>query len=556
MSFFDTTTVGTIINRTVVDRENIDYQQAYFGQFVYFAILQLVSILFLIGISSGFMFIVFVVGLGIFFKRVAGLLLLVNEFRKLTQIALGPMTSNIVECVNGIASLQAFDSIPYQFQKFRSNAHKYHVAFYHEQFANFYLIWKGEMVAILFFLATTMSIAAIKVLDIKFLLNVQTVSLTLTGIIQLSSWMTYNLYSITMMINGLASLERIFNWIDNTDVEDKFVKPNDPINSAGHEQNVWPDKGAIKARNIVMRYRPGLPRVLNGINFDVLPRQKVGIVGRTGSGKSSLILAILRIVEQDIDPNDAEAKKNSYFEIDGRKLHELGLRTARQAMSLIPQDPFLISGTVRSNIDPFDKHSDEKVLQTLHETAVYEILKSTIERSELGEDSDKKLPGGQKLTSSEQTKKSTAQVQPLSIDKQILNFKIEESGSNLSQGQRQLICISRALINHPKILLMDEATSNIDTKTDALIQKLIREKFQNSTVMTIAHRLNTIIDYDKILFLKEGKIAEDDHPYTLMCKDSLDPDSYFRSLIMEGGQEFFDQMLARAKESYDHLSSK
>lgn len=98
---------------------------------------------------------------------------------------------------------------------------------------------------------------------------------------------------------------------------------------------------------------------------------------------------------------------------------------------------------------------------------------------------------------------------------------------------------------------MDEATSNIDTKTDALIQKLIREKFQNSTVMTIAHRLNTIIDYDKILFLKEGKIAEDGHPYVLMSKDELEPDSHFRSLIMEGGEEFFKEMLARAKESYD-----
>ena len=132
-----------------------------------------------------------------------------------------------------------------------------------------------------------------------------------------------------------------------------------------------------------------------------------------------------------------------------------------------------------------------------------------------------------------------------------MSFKIEESGSNLSQGQRQLICISRALINNPKILLMDEATSNIDTKTDALIQKLIREKFQNSTVMTIAHRLNTIIDYDKILFLKEGKIAEDGHPYSLMCKDSLEPDSHFKSLIMEGGEDFFKEMLARAKESFD-----
>lgn len=183
MHFFDTTTVGTIINRTVIDRENLDFQLGYFGQFMYFAVLQLMSILFLVGLSSGVMLLVFVVGLGIFFKRVGRLLMLVNEFRKLTQISLGPVTSNIVECVNGIASLQAFSNIPFQLSKFSQNAHKYQVAFYHEQFANFYVFWKGEMVAILLFFATTLSIAGIKVLDIKVLLNVQTISLALTAII-------------------------------------------------------------------------------------------------------------------------------------------------------------------------------------------------------------------------------------------------------------------------------------------------------------------------------------------------------------------------------------
>ena len=179
-----------------------------------------------------------------------------------------------------------------------------------------------------------------------------------------------------------------------------------------------------------MKYRPGLPRVLNGLSFDINPKQKVGIVGRTGSGKSSLILAILRIVEQDYDPNDPDAKKKSYFEIDGRRLHELGLKAARQAMSLIPQDPFLISGTVRSNIDPFDKFTDQQVIQTLHETAVYDILRSTIERSEI----EDKLELTKRTTKKTKAKKEVKAEKKLTIDEQILNFKIEESGSNLSQG--------------------------------------------------------------------------------------------------------------------------
>lgn len=206
--------------------------------------MQLISILFLVGLSSGVMLIVFVVGLSVFFKRVGPMLMLVNEFRKLTQIALGPVTSNIVECVNGISSLQAFSNIPFQLRKFRQNAHKYQVAFYHEQFANFYVFWKGEVVAILLFFATTLSIAGVKILDIKLLLNVQTISLALTAVIQLSSWMSYNLYSLTMTINGLASLERIYSWIDNKEVEDKFVKPTDPNprNKKGeYDLEVWPE---------------------------------------------------------------------------------------------------------------------------------------------------------------------------------------------------------------------------------------------------------------------------------------------------------------------------
>lgn len=155
-----------------------------------------------------------------------------------------------------------------------------------------------------------------------------------------------------------------------------------------------------------MKYRPGLPRVLNGLDFEIRPKQKVGIVGRTGSGKSSLILAILRIVEQDYDPEDPESKKKSYFEIDGRRLHELGLKAARQAMSLIPQDPFLISGTVRSNIDPFDKFSDFQVIQTLRETAVYDILRSTIERSEIEEKAEGGKPGSKKNKKDKKDKKA------------------------------------------------------------------------------------------------------------------------------------------------------
>lgn len=169
--------------------------------------------------------------------------------------------------------------------------------------------------------------------------------------------MSYNLYSLAMAINGMTSLQRMLEWIDNKEVEDDYIKPRDPNQEDG--EVTWPTKGEIKAKNVVMKYREGLPRVLKGLNFEVRPREKVGIVGRTGSGKSSLILAIMRIVEQDFDLKDPKTKYKSYIQIDGLKLHKLGIKTARSAVTLIPQDPFLISGTVRSNVDPFDKFTDE-----------------------------------------------------------------------------------------------------------------------------------------------------------------------------------------------------
>jgi ABC-type multidrug transport system fused ATPase/permease subunit len=232
MSFFDTTSVGTVINRTVQDREAIDFQLAYFGQYIYFALLQLFSILVLVGISSVLMFFVFLGGILYFFTTVGGFMLLVNDFRKLTQISKGPVASNMIECVSGISSLQAYNAIGTQMNKFERNASKLNVSLLHEMLSNNYIFWKGEIISTMLFLLTALCIACVKVFEIEFLLNVQTLSLALTAILQLSSWMSYNLYSLTMAINGFTSIERMFHWIDNKNTEDEFVKPNDPNQNA------------------------------------------------------------------------------------------------------------------------------------------------------------------------------------------------------------------------------------------------------------------------------------------------------------------------------------
>jgi ABC-type multidrug transport system fused ATPase/permease subunit len=210
--------------------------------------------------------------------------------------------------------------------------------------------------------------------------------------------------------------------------------------------------------------------VLEDIDIEVLPRQKVGIAGRTGAGKSSLIAALFRMP----DPRGKVL-------IDGVDLGLLDIQAARRAMAVITQDPVLFAGSLRKNLDPFDKFDDDAIWTALEEVQ----LKVKIQD----------LKGG-------------------------LNFTLAESGMSLSVGERQLLCLARALLQRCKILIMDEATANVDFKTDRLIQQVIRVKFSNCTVLTIAHRLNTIMDYDKVLVMNQGHVVEFDTPRALAGKQT------------------------------------
>ncbi|XP_050313202.1 multidrug resistance-associated protein 1-like [Anthonomus grandis grandis] len=243
----------------------------------------------------------------------------------------------------------------------------------------------------------------------------------------------------------------------------------------------WPEKGQVEFKDYSVRYRPGLDLVLQKINFNVHGGEKVGIVGRTGAGKSSLTLSLFRIIEA------AEGQ----IRIDGKTIGELGLHDLRSKLTIIPQDAVLFSGTLRMNLDPFNLYADQDVWSALELAHLKEFVKD--------------LAAG-------------------------LNHKVSEGGENLSVGQRQLICLARALLRKTKILILDEATAAVDLETDDLIQKTIRTAFADCTVLTIAHRLNTIIDSDRVLVLDKGQIAEFESPNKLlenkesiffgMCKDA------------------------------------
>ncbi|ORY36994.1 P-loop containing nucleoside triphosphate hydrolase protein [Rhizoclosmatium globosum] len=250
----------------------------------------------------------------------------------------------------------------------------------------------------------------------------------------------------------------------------------DAIIEGNRPEKEWPHKGTIEFKDVVMRYAPTLPIVLNHVSFEVRDRQKIGIVGRTGSGKSSLMQALFRMVEP----------ASGQIIIDGKDISLMGLSDLRSRIAIIPQDPVVFSGSFRSNMDPFSEHSDSD-----------SGLKAKVSKSD-----------GQ------------------------LDAAVDAGGENLSVGERQLLCLSRAMLKTPRILIMDEATANVDYETDAMIQKALREDFKDATVLTIAHRLNTVIDYDRVMVLEKGSIAEFDSPKKLLDDES----SMFFALVAQTGE--------------------
>ena len=219
-----------------------------------------------------------------------------------------------------------------------------------------------------------------------------------------------------------------------------------------------------------MRYREGLDLVLKSICCEVVGGEKIGIVGRTGAGKSSLTMALFRLVEA------AEGQ----IVIDGLDAAKMGLHELRTKITIIPQDPVLFSGTLRMNLDPFNIYSDDEVWSALKLSHLHDFVST--------------------------------------LDLGLLHY-ISEGGDNLSVGQRQLVCLARALLKKTTILVLDEATAAVDLETDDLIQATIRKEFKDSTVLTIAHRLNTIMDYDRVMVLDKGSIAEFDTVKGLMKKE-------------------------------------
>lgn len=291
--------------------------------------------------------------------------------------------------------------------------------------------------------------------------------MAITQILFLGTISQWGIKQTADLENYMTSVERVLEYTDlPSESENAKITPT-----------VWPVNGAITFKSLSLRYSSDAEPMLRDLNIEIAARTKIAIVGRTGAGKSSIIQALFRF-----------AHIEGTAEIDGVDIMSVGLRQLRRSITIIAQEPILFSGSIRDNVDPLGEYSDDDVWSALEAVE----LKQVIGRNNDG-----------------------------------LCATITNGGANLSLGQRQLLCLARAILRPNKIVILDEATANVDGETDKIVQRMIDEKFANSTVLTITHRIHTVMTYDKILVMDAGRVAEYDSPINLMKKN----DGIFKNLI-------------------------
>ncbi|KAL0388790.1 UNVERIFIED_CONTAM: ABC transporter C family member 14 [Sesamum radiatum] len=321
----------------------------------------------------------------------------------------------------------------------------------------------------------------------------------------LNSVLYWTIYLGSVLENRMVSVERIKQFI-NIPSEAAWRKPDSPPSPD------WPNRGEIEIKNLQVRYRHNTPLVLKGISLTINGGEKIGVVGRTGSGKSTLIQVFFRLLEPYAGT----------IIVDGIDICKLGLHDLRSRFGIIPQEPVLFEGTVRSNIDPLGLYSDDEIWKSLERCQLKEVVSAKPEKLD---------SSGQFLTEllliSFSLCMLVSQLCRLKITS-IVSCTVVDSGDNWSVGQRQLLCLGRVMLKRSKILFMDEATASVDSQTDAVIQKIIRQDFSACTIITIAHRIPTVIDCDRVLVIDNGWAKEFDAPGRLLERPSL-----FGALVQE-----------------------
>ncbi|GJN00792.1 hypothetical protein PR202_ga17999 [Eleusine coracana subsp. coracana] len=392
-----------------------------------------------------------------------------RELARLTQIQRAPILHHFAESLAGASSIRAYG----QKERFRKAnlglVDNHSRAWFHIISAVEWLCFRLNMLSNFVYAFSLILLVSLP----EGFINPSIAGLALTYALNLNSQLASIAWNICDTENKMISVERLMQYSRIPSEAPLVVECCQPANN-------WPEDGTINIKSLEVRYAEHLPSVLRNISCMIPGRKKVGIVGRTGSGKSTFIQALFRIVEP----------REGTIEIDSVDICKIGLHDLRSRLSIIPQDPTMFEGTVRGNLDPLNEYSDQRVWEILDKCQLGDMVRKN----------------------------------PKKLDSTVV-----ENGENWSVGQRQLFCLGRILLKRSNVLVLDEATASVDSSTDAIIQETIRKEFRDCTVLTIAHRINTVIDSDLIIVFSEGKIIEYDTPYKLLENKN----SEFSRLIKE-----------------------
>uniref|UniRef100_A0A8C3UVV5 ABC-type glutathione-S-conjugate transporter n=1 Tax=Catharus ustulatus TaxID=91951 RepID=A0A8C3UVV5_CATUS len=459
MSFFDTTPIGRIVNRFAKDIFTVDETIPMSFRSWLSCFMGIISTLVVICLATPF-FAIVIVPLGIFYYFVLRFYISTSrQLRRLDSVTRSPIYSHFGETVSGLSVIRAYG---HQERFLKHNEIIMDInqkSVYSWIISNRWLAIRLEFVGslVVFFSALLAVIA-------KSTLEGGIVGLSVSSALNVTQTLNWLVRTSSELETNIVAVERVHEYMK--------VKNEAPWVTKNRPPRGWPSRGEIQFIDYKVRYRPELDLVLQGITCNIGSTEKIGVVGRTGAGKSSLTNCLFRVLEA----------AGGKIIIDDVDIATIGLHDLRNNLTIIPQDPVLFTGTLRMNLDPFDQYSDEEVWKALE----LAHLKTYVQG----------LPEG-------------------------LLHLVSEGGENLSVGQRQLVCLARALLRKAKILILDEATAAVDLETDNLIQTTIRSEFADCTVLTIAHRLHTIMDSNRVMVLHAGQIVEFDSPEELLKKQGV-----------------------------------